>query len=66
MIPGQAFFNIVVSEPVPEDSQDSQLRSRFESIIEGLLYIFDIESNPQAVDVILKDEVNQVLDTFDK
>jgi hypothetical protein len=63
LIPAHCHFEVVFEEQMPDDEE---LHSRFEGIIEGLLYLFDLEGQPAMEDMVVNEESRLVLGTFDR
>ena len=43
MIPAHTYFRVIFDQPLPEDEAVSE---KFQCLIEGLLHVFDLESEP--------------------
>lgn len=63
MIPAHTYFKIILNQPLPEDEAVSE---KLQSIIEGLLHIFELQGQPTLEEYVVNEESRLVLGTFDR
>ena len=63
MIPAHTYFRVIFDQPLPEDEA---VNDKFQCLIEGLLHVFDLESEPSMEESIIPEESKMVLDTFER